>query len=413
MHLDVTLREFRQPGHGGPEGDRPLIQVVGEEGVEVRKGMTDMETGDDESITTSADQEDVRRLEDPDFVCRMREFLQRRRKYLERLEERRRTGTEGEGAKVDGLPELEVISVEYLEEGKGMDRKAGLIGDRSTNSEGHKRFLEMFYDIQKRKSKLAMKDQLGDMLSNDDDGLKNGATELEKIRFSLEFQQRMIQQMKKAIRFQSDKLVSMRECFMMAGKKIERSAAVDNDPEDMEKLQLQHTLDNLRELYEMEVLRRQDLEAMLKKNVMELNELRSMVDNNDTPSVVMEEEDTRNPAIAKGLAQGDELMELGRYPEAAEVLEDLLERHPGHPVILNALGVALFSMGEHERALRFFEKAIEENPKHEEAWVNRGFLLLDIHEIDPAKESFRNALLIDPDSKDAWEGLMECEGADA
>jgi tetratricopeptide (TPR) repeat protein len=61
--------------------------------------------------------------------------------------------------------------------------------------------------------------------------------------------------------------------------------------------------------------------------------------------------------------KGISFLEDGKYEEALDCFEKILESNPNNPDIWNKKGVALRSMGRYNEAIESFNKALEISPK--------------------------------------------------
>jgi len=79
--------------------------------------------------------------------------------------------------------------------------------------------------------------------------------------------------------------------------------------------------------------------------------------------------------VHTAFAQGQSLMNAGRYDEAVRALEHVAYHRPDYPDVHNLLGVALSMTGAPLRAESHLQRALELNPRYAEAHLNLAILL--------------------------------------
>jgi protein O-GlcNAc transferase len=102
-------------------------------------------------------------------------------------------------------------------------------------------------------------------------------------------------------------------------------------------------------------------------------------------------------------ARGAALLSAGKYIDAAECYEKILEMDQNNADAHNNLGIAYFETGFRDDAIDEFKVATKLAPDHAEAWKNLGKAIRDTGgNPDQAARCFRKSLSIVPDFDDAW-----------
>lgn len=96
------------------------------------------------------------------------------------------------------------------------------------------------------------------------------------------------------------------------------------------------------------------------------------------------------------LKSAREALALGKFPEAAKILEPLQKEWPMHAEIAQALGLALAQMGMKDRALVLLQKAARLAPKDAAAQLNLGTALSQAGKGAEAAAAFRSAVELAP-----------------
>jgi aspartate beta-hydroxylase len=86
----------------------------------------------------------------------------------------------------------------------------------------------------------------------------------------------------------------------------------------------------------------------------------------------------------------------GRSSEAEQLLVRIAQQAPGHPAVLNELGVVMMGRGETERALGLFTRAIQADPDHASLWSNYANCLRVLGRSQEEREAVEKALSIEP-----------------
>ncbi len=93
--------------------------------------------------------------------------------------------------------------------------------------------------------------------------------------------------------------------------------------------------------------------------------------------------------VQTALAQGQSLMNAGRYDEAVRALEQVAYHRPDYPDVHNQLGVALSMTGAALRAESHLQRALELNPRYAEAHLNLAILLSERGAYHAARDHLR------------------------
>ncbi len=113
----------------------------------------------------------------------------------------------------------------------------------------------------------------------------------------------------------------------------------------------------------------------------------------------------RSVALAPHLTEararlGEELVEAGRWPEAAQVLAEAVRRDPlRHAGAWNNLGFARLNTGDLAGALAALRRSVALDPRSATARANLGAALLSSGDADAARAQFQAALRVDPSDR--------------
>lgn len=86
----------------------------------------------------------------------------------------------------------------------------------------------------------------------------------------------------------------------------------------------------------------------------------------------------------------------GRSSEAEQLLVRIAQQAPGHPAVLNELGVVMMGRGATEQALGLFTRATQADPKHASLWSNLANCLRVLGRRQEEREAVEKALSIEP-----------------
>ncbi len=105
---------------------------------------------------------------------------------------------------------------------------------------------------------------------------------------------------------------------------------------------------------------------------------------------------------------GTMLDTLGRYPEAIKAYQQYLDLRPNQPRILYNLGSTYRHHGDLKKAILFLKKAIEINPEYSAAFQNMGLSYQSLGEYDEAIKCFEEAIDLWPYFWGSYQGLSFC-----
>jgi len=99
----------------------------------------------------------------------------------------------------------------------------------------------------------------------------------------------------------------------------------------------------------------------------------------------------------KNLAEGIDLYQQGRYPEAIDAFKALAEKFPKNPAVFAYLGVASLRNKDADQAIDYLNKAVGLNPNFAQAYLALGESYLMKNDQDKAVESIQMAVKIQPE----------------
>ncbi|HEY6618297.1 MAG TPA: tetratricopeptide repeat protein, partial [Steroidobacteraceae bacterium] len=100
--------------------------------------------------------------------------------------------------------------------------------------------------------------------------------------------------------------------------------------------------------------------------------------------------------VARTLQAYREASAAGRSAESEQLLVRVAERAPGHPAVLNELGVVMMSRNEYEKAYSLFSRAAQTDPGHAQLWSNLASSLRMLGRREEEREALERALSIEP-----------------
>lgn len=103
--------------------------------------------------------------------------------------------------------------------------------------------------------------------------------------------------------------------------------------------------------------------------------------------------------------KGVALAKLGRYEEAIECYKKAVELNPDYVDAWFNMGVAYAKLGKYEEAIKCYDKVLELNPKDYYAWNNKGVALAKLGKYEEAIECYKKAIELNPNYADAWYNL--------
>ncbi|MFC4725020.1 tetratricopeptide repeat protein [Glycocaulis abyssi] len=106
-----------------------------------------------------------------------------------------------------------------------------------------------------------------------------------------------------------------------------------------------------------------------------------------------------DPKVAARLRRAMGLVDDGKAAEGARIILKLLDTHPDHPVVNQAMGMALEHLGRLSKALEFYERALQRDPSNAEVYKSLGMLASKLGLLPTAEKFMRIYLKIAPDAK--------------
>lgn len=104
-----------------------------------------------------------------------------------------------------------------------------------------------------------------------------------------------------------------------------------------------------------------------------------------------------SPATQQSLQRAIEHHTAGRYGEAEQIYQQILQADPDQPIALHLLGVLAHQTGNSAAAVDLIRKAIAIKPDFVEAHNNLGLALRKLGSLEGAVESYGKAIAINPD----------------
>jgi Flp pilus assembly protein TadD len=102
---------------------------------------------------------------------------------------------------------------------------------------------------------------------------------------------------------------------------------------------------------------------------------------------------TRYPRHLLGWqASGKALLQLGKTPEAIDMLSRVVQLAPGEADGYNDLGNALHQLGRTDEAITSYHRAVELNPRSSEAYSNLGRILCERGRFEESVASCQRAI---------------------
>jgi Flp pilus assembly protein TadD len=115
-------------------------------------------------------------------------------------------------------------------------------------------------------------------------------------------------------------------------------------------------------------------------------------------------------AGCKSGPNGNQLLDQGKYVEAAQFYEDQLKSKPDDPVLNNQLGYSYAKLGKFDLAVASYQKAVQLKPDYPEAHYNLGFLFMSKQflRLDDANKEFSKAIELKPAYDKAYNNRGMC-----
>jgi aspartate beta-hydroxylase len=101
-------------------------------------------------------------------------------------------------------------------------------------------------------------------------------------------------------------------------------------------------------------------------------------------------------SVIRALQAYKEAAAGGRSAEAEQLLVRVAERAPGHPAVLNELGVFMMDRGDFEKAYPLFTRAAQTDPGRPALWSNLASSLRSLGRRQEEREALEKALSLEP-----------------
>lgn len=108
------------------------------------------------------------------------------------------------------------------------------------------------------------------------------------------------------------------------------------------------------------------------------------------------------PDLEPYLDLGRSQIRLGRFADAQRSAEFILQRHPGHPLAMQWLGVSLIAQGQNDAAIAHLQRLVLQFPDDAETHYNFGLVLVAEHRQDDALAELKRAVALRPNLTQAW-----------
>ncbi|WP_429912304.1 tetratricopeptide repeat protein [Glycocaulis sp.] len=144
-----------------------------------------------------------------------------------------------------------------------------------------------------------------------------------------------------------------------------------------------------------------DLDAELAKGVEDVINPSEEVHTTAIPGLDLEASPAAksDPKVAARLRRAMGLVDDGKAAEGARIILKLLDTHPDHPVVNQAMGMALEHLGRLSKALEFYERALQRDPSNAEVYKSLGVLASKLGLLPTAEKFMRIYLKIAPNAK--------------
>jgi tetratricopeptide (TPR) repeat protein len=103
--------------------------------------------------------------------------------------------------------------------------------------------------------------------------------------------------------------------------------------------------------------------------------------------------------------KGHALIQLKRYDEAVQNLEQGLALYPKDNMLWNNKGYALYNLGKYQDAVASYDNALKFEKNYTIALINKGDTLSKMKDYNGAVDTYTKALETDPGNHDATTGL--------
>ncbi|MFA5631971.1 MAG: tetratricopeptide repeat protein [Porticoccaceae bacterium] len=118
-------------------------------------------------------------------------------------------------------------------------------------------------------------------------------------------------------------------------------------------------------------------------------------------------EKTSDPATQEKLALASRASAAGRYHEAIEIYQEILEKDPKNASLVNELGVVWYREGNLTEARRFFAQAVKIDPDYPRALANLGACHNELGDNPSAIACYEKAVALQPDLTAAWGNMAK------
>lgn len=95
--------------------------------------------------------------------------------------------------------------------------------------------------------------------------------------------------------------------------------------------------------------------------------------------------------VLEWYSKGDAFVNQGKYNEAIECYDKVLEIDPNHIIAWNNKGWALNELGRYSEAVACLDKALQLDPNLAVAWSNKGYALEKLGKYTEAQECYDKA----------------------
>ena len=102
------------------------------------------------------------------------------------------------------------------------------------------------------------------------------------------------------------------------------------------------------------------------------------------------------------LKAAHELVQHGDYDTAVPLLDELLDRDPNDPAVLNLMGYVAMQKGNDTMGYQFLKRATDEAPQQAQVWTNFGLAAQHLDRQEESLESCLKAVQLNPGYALAW-----------
>jgi aspartate beta-hydroxylase len=105
---------------------------------------------------------------------------------------------------------------------------------------------------------------------------------------------------------------------------------------------------------------------------------------------------TDNATVLRLIQAAKNAAAAGRASEADRLLASVARLAPGHPAVLNELGLQMLARGEAGKASELFRRATQADPKHPNLWSNLASSLHALNQLPEELDAIERALALEP-----------------